>query len=136
MLKILVKVEESPIHGKGLFTDENIPKGKIVWIYTDGHDIKISPKEFNNLPKITQKKLEEIGYLSPWSKQWVYPPKNDPAQYTNHSKDNNLKAKFDENVSTEPYFIANRDIKKGEELTNNYYEFDSLTKNTMPTWAT
>ena len=78
---------------------------------------------------------EKTAYLSPWSGLWVFPPENDPAQFTNHSPNNNISVIFDENVSSEPYFIANKDIEVGEEITNNYHEFDEITQKIKPAWA-
>lgn len=54
------------------------------------------------------------------------------ALYTNHSGHNNLSVKYDISISEESFFIANRDIQEGEELTNNYYEFDEAIKIKKP----
>jgi SET domain-containing protein len=64
----------------------------------------------------------------------VYPPKDDTACFTNHSHSNNLSAVFDRRISVEPIFVANRDIKKGEELTDNYLEFGTELKDEKPSW--
>ena len=130
-----VKVLESPIEGNGVFTQEDIAKDTIVWIFKDGYDLSIAPAEYEVLPSDKQKELKKTGYLSPWTNVWIFPPKDDPAQYTNHSTDNNLTAVYDIKVSTEPYFVANRNIVNGEELTNNYHEFDQNTQTTKPDWA-
>lgn len=135
MYKISVKVSPSNIEGKGVFTNEDIPKNKIVWIYEPGYDLIMSKEDFNKLPSEEKSRIEKIGYFSPWSDGWVFPPENDAAQFTNHSRKNNLSAVYDKKNSGEPYFIANRDIKIGEELTNNYFEFDLLTQETKPDWA-
>ncbi len=136
MYKVLVEVAASDIDGKGVFTKELVSKGTIAWIFTEGHDIRITREAHDALDQAYKDKLGRIGYLSPWTGLWVYPPDDDPAQYTNHSDDNNLSVVFDEAISPEPYFVANRDIAKGEELTNNYHEFDTITRETKPTWAT
>jgi SET domain-containing protein len=53
------------------------------------------------------------------------PPEDDPACYTNHDPEGfNTSVVFDKDVSDEPIFVANRDIEQGEEITNNYLEFD------------
>lgn len=66
---------------------------------------------------------------------WVYPPEGDPAEFTNHSMNSNLSVVYNKQVSPEPYFVANRDILAGEELTNNYHEFDAMTQKESPSWA-
>jgi SET domain-containing protein len=42
----------------------------------------------------------------------------------------------DTDISTEPFFVANRDIMAGEEITNNYHELDEAikTKEVVPDW--
>lgn len=82
-----------------------------------------------------QQELLHSAYLSPWSHMWICPPADDPACYTNHQADNNLSARYDPTISTEPFFVANRSIAIGEELTNNYHEFDDLTRTENPEWA-
>jgi SET domain-containing protein len=132
---VSVRVDKSEIDGKGVFSNEMIPAGATVWLFKDGHDIKLSQSDYHKLPDLKKKSIENTGYLSPWSGYWVFPPDNDPAQYTNHSKQNNLTVIFDKTFSSEPYFVSNRDIEIGEELTNNYYEFDEITQRLKPSWA-
>jgi SET domain-containing protein len=135
MYAVLVKVDKSNIDGQGVFAIEDIPKGTIAWIFKEKHDIKLSAKEYDSLSSLQKQKMDKTGYLSPWTGFWVFPSDNDPAQFTNHSNDSNLSVAFDKSISTEPYFVANRDITKGEELTNNYNEFDKITQKTKPIWA-
>jgi SET domain-containing protein len=135
MYMITTEIKDSPIDGKGVFSLETIPKSKIVWLFKEGHDVRKTKKEFDSLSDSDKGRLEKTAYLSPWSGLWVYPPDGDPAEFTNHSPKNNLSVKFNADVSPEPYFVANRDITVGEELTNNYHEFDEITRSTKPAWA-
>ncbi|MBI1857349.1 SET domain-containing protein [Candidatus Saccharibacteria bacterium] len=135
MYVVPVKVAKSNIDGSGVFAEANIAKNTIVWIYKDGHDIALTPNEYNLLSTEKKDVLEKTAYLSPWSGLWVFPPDNDPAQFTNHSPKNNLSVVYDSKVSTEPYFVANKDIRSGDELTNNYHDFDKITQQTKPAWA-
>lgn len=134
MYVVAVEVKDSPIHGKGVFAKQDIKAGEVVWGFKDGHDIKMAPEEYAKLPAEQKAAMEKTGYLSPTSGMWVFPPAGDPACYTNHSQSNNLSTKFDPKFSDEPYFVANRDIKPGEELTNNYLEFDEVSKNLKTNW--
>lgn len=135
MYKVLVTIQASSIDGKGVFAQQDIEKDTIVWQFDARHDHAITQADFDAKDPVEKEYLHRIAYLSPWSNLWVYPPKGDPAEYTNHSNDNNLTVTFDGSVSSEPYFIANRAISTGEELTNNYHEFDVITKTTQPDWA-
>jgi SET domain-containing protein len=131
MYVVPVKIDRSDIEGRGVFALSDITEGEIVWKFKNGHDKKISEQEYKKLDE----KTKNTGYLSTSSGLYVFPPEGDPACFTNHSKNNNLNTVFDPKISEEPYFIANRDIKKGEELTNNYLEFDKVTQNLKPDWA-
>jgi SET domain-containing protein len=135
MYIVPVEVRESSIEGRGVFAAANIKKGQIVWQFTKHHDIEMTPEEFDRQDKETRQKMQRVAYLSPASGLWVSPPENDPACYTNHSRQNNTTVVVDANISPEPYFVANRDIQKSEEITNNYYEFDLNTQKTKPTWT-
>lgn len=130
MYTIPVEICESTIDGKGVFAKDNIKKGSIVWQYTESHDKKMTKEEFESLDEPTKIALQRTAYLSPTTDMWVAPPEDDPACYTNHDPTNyNTGVIVDEEISEEPLFIATRDIAAGEEITNNYLEFD---KNSIP----
>jgi len=130
-----VKIDKSEIDGRGVFSLERIPKGEIVWILKDGYDVMKTDEEFQLLSEAEKEHLAHTAYLSPWSGKWIYPPIGDVAEYTNHSSNNNLNAVYDPAISPEPVFITNREIEIGDELTNNYHEFDEITKTQKPEWA-
>jgi len=130
-----VKIKESQIDGKGVFALENIPKGTIVWKYKPGYDLTYTSDEYEKMNAEEKAILVRSAYLSPWTDLWICPPPDDPAHYTNHSNSNNISVKYDESVSSEPYFIANRNILTNEEITNNYYDFDRITQETRPDWT-
>lgn len=127
MYLIKVEVKDSVIEGKGVFSIEDIKNGDVVWKFDPSHDKVLSTSEFNELDYATQESFLRVAYLSRITNRWVYPPRGDPAEFTNHSRENNLSALYKESISEEPFFFANRDISPGEELTNNYTEFDDLT---------
>jgi len=135
MYIVPVEVKESSINGRGVFALSDIPKGRIVWQFADGHDLVMSSEEFKKLDEETKDQMQKVAYLSPTSRMWISPPEDDPACYTNHSRQNNTTVVVDAKISPEPYFVANKDIKKGEEITNNYYEFDTNTQKIKPAWA-
>lgn len=134
MYLIRIETKESEIDGKGVFSLEKISKNTLVWKYDPSHDKSMSIEEYNNSNKETQNDLDRVAYLSPTTNKYVYPPEGDSARFTNHSKQNNLTVVVNHEISDEPYFIANRDIDAGEELTNNYLEFDEALKTKHPEW--
>lgn len=135
MYVVPVSIMESSIDGEGVFTDKAITEGSMVWKFESDYDFTLSQEEYDALSPEAKEKLKRVAYFSPWTGQWVYPPEGDAAEFTNHSSGNNLSVVFNQTVSPEPYFVANRDIEAGEELTNNYYEFDAITQKENPRWA-
>jgi SET domain-containing protein len=130
-----IKTEKSQIEGFGVFSLEKIPAGSVVWKFDQTHDKSLSQNDFFKLSREAQEELEKVGYLSPVSNMWIYPPENDPARFTNHHPStNNLSVVFNSLISAEPFFKANRDITEGEELTVNYLEFDEFIKSKRPEW--
>lgn len=126
MYLIPVEVRKSQIDGDGVFTTTDIKQGTVVWQFTDGHDKKMTKEEFEALDESTRTALGHTAYISPTTDMWVMPPEDDPACYTNHDPNShNMSVVFDRSMSDEPLFTANRDIKSGEELTNNYLDFDN-----------
>lgn len=134
MYIIPVEIKQSSIDGKGVFAKNTIQKDAIVWQYTEGHDKRMSAQAFDEQDSATKEALERTAYLSPTSGVWVIPPEDDPACYTNHSSHPNTTVVIDHTISDEPLFIANRDIQAGEEITNNYLEFDENTKPESSSW--
>lgn len=130
-----ITIKDSKIQGKGVFVLESIPKGSVVWKFYPGKDKSMTQNEFESLAEENKRTIEKVGYLSPISGIWIYPAENDLARYTNHSINNsNLSASINEGISSEIFFIANRNINKDEELLVNYLEFDEFIKNTKPNW--
>ena len=130
MYLVPVSIKKSKIDGDGMFAKSDILKGTIVWQYTDDHDKKMTKEEFDRLDDETKKESQRVAYLSPTTNVWVMPPKDDLACYTNHDpKAFNTSVIVDKNISKEPIFVANRHIHRGEEITNNYLEFD---ENSIP----
>ena len=130
-----IEVKASIIEGKGVFTLSKIPKGEIVWKFVEEYDHTLSKDLFDALDDRVKTKLKRVAYLSATTNRYIYPPENDPANFTNHNKNFNLSVVVDTTISEEPFFIANRDIEIGEELTNNYSEFDETIKTNKPKWV-
>src|SRR5665213_2412897 len=107
MFLIKVEVRESAIDGKGVFTLQEIKKGDVIWKFDPTHDKFLLPAEFKALDDVSKEALLPVAYLSRVTNRWVYPPENDPARFTNHSKENNLSAIFKTEISEELIFFAN-----------------------------
>ena len=120
MLLVDTFIAPSEIDGVGLFTKEDIKKGQVVWTFNKIFDKRITDYDKKELPDHIQRFIERSGFLdkSGW---WVLDGGND--LLVNHSNDPNLIESGD-NPDISEDLIATRDIKAGEELTENYREWD------------
>ena len=114
MLLVKTYLDKSAIHGLGVFAGERIRKGTKIWRFVEGFDRAYSPKQFAKLPKPAREFLKNYGYRV--DGEILFTVDND--RHINHSEDPNTFLKSG-------YAIARRNIRKGEEITNDYREFDA-----------
>lgn len=120
MIHIKYKLDLSKLHGIGFFTQENLKKGQIVYSASPLLDVNITKGIFNTLD---EKEKEEIRYWGFWDEpNKVWHVDFDNSKFINHSSNPTLTQ--DPNRK-DAYLVAIRDIKAGEELTQNYLEFES-----------
>lgn len=112
---ILVKtyLDKSPIHGIGVFAAEPIRRETKIWRFVEGFDRAYSPKQFARLPKPARDFLKNYGYRVDGEVLFTV----DHDHHMNHSDNPNTYLKAG-------YTIARRNIRKGEEITNDYREFE------------
>jgi SET domain-containing protein len=122
MLKVKTKVKESSLGGLGLFADEFIPKGAIIWEYSPKFDISFTKEEFDKMDKIEQDLLLTYSYFSKESGKFIYSIDN--SRFTNHSSLNPNEGVVDMG-KIETSGVALRDINIGEEILINYRTFDA-----------
>jgi|SRR3989338_5368243 len=113
MLLVKTKIGPSPIHGIGLFANQDIPKDTIVWSFNPLIDKVLTDKEVATLPIFTQEFIDTYSFFD----RGVHILCGDFGIFVNHSENPNLG-------STANDSFALRDIKKGEELTDNYESYD------------
>jgi len=121
MLLIKTIIKPSTIHGIGLFADQDIPKGTKIWEFSPGLDLEINPSDFEKLSQYEKDIIFFSGFHS--KKTGNYHLSFDNVRYINHSTFGNISTDITVDGVEYP-LIANRDIKKGEEITQNYFEFD------------
>jgi uncharacterized protein len=121
MLLVETRVAPSPIHGLGLFAVVAIPRGTPIWRFQPGFDRDFAPSEAAALPQITQAHLRWFSYVRPEDQHFVL--SGDHACFMNHSAAPNTGVPRETHppVTT----IALRDIAPGEELTCDYFTFDT-----------
>jgi SET domain-containing protein len=120
MLLVKTKLDVSHIHGIGLYADDFIAEGTIVWKFNPVIDIWLRKEEIEGLSCAAREQIEKYSYRAQHT--GLYALCGDDARFFNHSADPNC---FDICHSIEEDLtIARRDIQKGEELTCDYALFD------------
>jgi SET domain-containing protein len=116
MFTVKTKLGKSKIEGTGVFAEEFVPKGTLIWKYQEGFDSTTSDEQFEKLPKLAQDYLLHYGYYN--KAEGGYVLCGDDARFTNHSSTPKMQAlnKTDS--------IAIEDINIGEEITEDYNYFD------------
>lgn len=120
MIHINYKLKASDLHGVGLFTDQPLQKGTLVYTASPLLDVNITQEQFDTL---SQKEKDEIlwwGFFDEPSQLWHVD--FDVSKFINHSYDPTLTQAAGHD---DAYLIATKDIDAGEELTQNYLEFES-----------
>jgi hypothetical protein len=113
MLTVRTRVGKSSVHGRGLFADQDIKEGQLVWEFDSQSVLEFPSKFIRNLNPKSREMVEIYGWFH---RNLVYLDLGD-AKYMNHSKTPNLRS----GPGKTP-MVAARDIKKGEELFCDYRE--------------
>ena len=121
MLLVKTTTKASSVHGIGLVADEDIPKGTMIWKFSQGLDLELTPSDFEKLQKSEQDTILFYGFLS--KKTGNYHLSFDNVRFINHSPEGNVT--IDKTTDDVEYpLVASQDIKRGEEITQSYFEFD------------
>jgi len=120
MIHIKYKLDKSQKHGIGLFADQDIPKGSVVYTASPLLDLNITQEQFESLSEPEKQEMRWWGFWDEPNNVWHVD--FDVSKFINHSKDGTLTQ---DESRTDAHLIATRNIKVGEELTQNYLEFES-----------
>ena len=108
-------IDRSDIEGSGVFAGQDIAKGELVTHHKDGLDLIFTQAQFDAFPPAFQKFLRRQTYRS----EGEYVLNIDHERFTNHSDTPNTLWS-DEHGG----MVAACDIRRGEEITCDYREFD------------
>lgn len=114
LLRVRTKIAQSPIHGMGLYADEFIPKGTLIWTYDTHFDVSFTEYHMKDLSEHAVRLLQRYAY--PDEAIGTYILCGDDARFINHSINPNTDEVL--GVGT----VARRDIQAGEEIVSNYAE--------------
>lgn len=107
-------VKESHVAGLGLFADEDINNGEIVWTFHPSIDKEVDLSEWIDLPIHCWNYMISHSWICNFTGKRFMSFDND--RFTNHSDDPNISEDDTGNM------LANRHIKKGEEILCDYEE--------------
>jgi SET domain-containing protein len=116
MLTIKNYLDKSNIHGIGLFADEDIPKGTVVWEFRKHFDYIVPIEEYENLDDIQKIYWDTYSYVCKLRNVYMISIDND--RFMNHSEDW-ANVGYDENYN----YVARKDISIGEEILADYRDF-------------
>ena len=114
MLLVKTYVGKSKVHGLGVFAGQSIRKGAKIWRFVYGFDRFYTRKRLAKLPKPARDYINLHGYQ--WDNEILLSMDYDT--FMNHS----------ENPNTDfhnGFVIARSNIRKGEEITNDYRAFEA-----------
>lgn len=120
MLTVKTHIAPSTIHGIGIFADEFIPKGKIVWVFHPHVDLALTEEMILELDPPCREQVRKYSYFDGPSQKFILC--GDDARHFNHAEDPNCD---DHDTQVAHVTVAARDIQEGEELTCNYSVFDA-----------
>lgn len=116
MIYITYKIKPSGTHGIGLFADQNIKSGELIYTPTPLLDVDISQQEFDTLTPSEQRELKYYGYYNKKTSKWHVA--FDAIRILNHGTAEVANVTQDEDM----VMTAIRDIQSGEELFQDYVE--------------
>jgi SET domain-containing protein len=114
MFVVETYLKESEGKGLGIFSKNFIKKGDIIWKFVEGFDTKVHISNANKLNDIQKKFIDKYF----WREGEYYYSSCDHSIFLNHSYTPNSILDNDGNM------IANYDINPGDEILENYSDFD------------
>lgn len=113
MMLVRCHIGRSEIEGLGVFADEPVPAGSVVWRFDHRFDILVPRRDLDAAPAHVREFYERFAYeLADWPDHMALD--GDDGRFMNHSGRPNL------DFSTPEVALAVRDIACGEELTCDY----------------
>lgn len=121
MLLVRTRVRDAyrgDVHiGLGLFADQFIPKGTVIWKFNPVIDKVIDVGDLEGLTEIERSFIDTYTYREGDTLVLC----SDDAKYVNHSRTPNTDNYENEEGSVT---VARVDINAGEEITSDYSDFD------------
>lgn len=114
------RLGRSNIHGVGLFAAEDLKAGQLIYTASPLLDVNISQEQFDSLSQSERDEIKWWGFRIPETGLWHVD--FDVTKFINHSDKPTVTQ---DSGHVEAYLVTTRDVKAGEELTQDYGEFES-----------
>lgn len=124
MTTVRIQIGKSEIHGLGCFSSERIEAGQMVWTFNPDLDLVMKEEFLNSLPQGARENLLNYAFVSRRTGDYILC--SDDSKFTNHSDQPNVKCLIPECANgNELECFAVKTILPGEEITNDYRDFDA-----------
>ncbi len=119
-MHIFYIIKPSTIHGIGLFANQNIKSGDLIYTPNSLLDVDIANEQFEKLSGSEKREVKYYGYFNKKTQKWHVA--FDAIRILNHGENNFANVTQNEDM----VMTAKRDIKKGKELLQDYKEIYPL----------
>jgi SET domain-containing protein len=120
MIHVKYKLDKSPYHGIGLFAAEDIKQRTLIYTASPMLDVNLTQEQFDSLEEKEKEEVRWWGFFDEPTQKWHVD--FDMTHFINHSYDATVTQ---DSSHSDAYLVAKCDIKDGEELTQNYLEFET-----------
>lgn len=117
MMRVRASLKYSAIHGIGLFAEEDIPAGTVVWDFDPKFDLAYDRSDLDAFPDFVRAEVLKFSFWDDRLQKFVLCADN--ARFFNHTDEAPNCLDHEDRRRT----ISVRDIARGEELTANYREW-------------
>lgn len=124
MTTVKIEIGRSAVHGLGCFAREHIEAGQLVWKFDGRFDLVLSKDTVESLPIGARENFINYAFVSKITGDYILC--SDDSRFTNHSWTPNVVCIIPVgSTGNELECYATRPILPGEEITNDYREFDA-----------
>lgn len=118
MMLVKTSIRNSSIEGVGVFAEEFIPAGTVIWRLDERFDLFFSQAAVASFPPHMREYFNRYSYPH-MQREGLVVFELDNGRFMNHSDSPNT------DFSQPDIGVATADIRIGEEITCNYFEFDA-----------
>lgn len=127
MLHVKTEVGPSEIHGLGLIAAQDIKRGELIWEFQPNFDLELTQEQVDLLSEAARETVMSLAYFNAERARYILCADN--GRFMNHSDEPNTVSVGFQGPEGEGRTYAARDIRIGEEVTENYRSFETTDRN-------